>query len=155
MLELVGSVGGLLGDAKAAGESPSQFATEVMNLAVSKAWGDSAGKSPAGCCGHTEWRKKSARKVTFRMEFHKYSIPSSIVRVVYLLWLPRNSWIIVKDCHRYHRVMWCEFWDAWINLFIDQKYFDRLESKIDGYNSRNFVLQLDAVYDLVVIRNNM
>lgn len=47
MLELVGSVGGLLGDAKAAGESPSQFATEVMNLAVSKAWGDSAGKFPA------------------------------------------------------------------------------------------------------------
>ena len=51
--------------------------------------------------------------------------------------------------------MWCEFWDAWINLFIDHKYFDRLESKIDEYNNRNFVLQLVAVYGLVVIRNGM
>ena len=155
MLELVGSVGGLLGDAKAAGESPSQFATEVMNLAVSKAWGDSAGKSPAGCCGHTEWRKKSAPKVTFRMKFLKYSIPSSLSE---LSTFPdfhethESLSNIATDCHR---VMWCEFWDAWINLFIDHKYFDRLESKIDGYKSRNIVLQLDAVHDLVVIRNGM
>ena len=83
MLELIGSVGGLLGDAKAAGESPSQFATEVMNLAVSKAWGDSAGKSPAAAVT-LNYAFDSAPKVLFRMEFSKYSIPSSIVRVVYL-----------------------------------------------------------------------
>ena len=73
MLELVGSVGGLLGDAKAAGESPSQFATEVMNLAVSKAWGDSAGKSPAAAAV-TLNTKNSASEDIFRMEFLKYSI---------------------------------------------------------------------------------